>query len=296
MSSSIRIALDPAMLVARPADDALRAAARAGYARVELGNRPDLVPSFGPPVTPASELRRIAATASGLGIEIASVAVIQAWSDPDEAIRQRAVGWWRAGIDAAVNLGANHINTEFSGDPGRVAASRDAFLRSFGDLSPDLADAGLSVAVEPHPNDFVETTAGALEVIDAAGDASLSYLHCVPHAFHLQGTTSEQLALADGRFDHVHLADTFRPDRTILNPPSPHVRVHQHLDPGQGEIDLGELAGALGQSQFRGLLTVQVFAWPDRAETSFAASRLAAEALVAEIEAARSGRREAAPR
>jgi myo-inositol catabolism protein IolH len=289
MTSPIRIALDPAMCAPRPVDDAMRAAAVAGYVRVELGNRPDLVPAFGPPVTPEAELRRIAGLAADLSIEIASVAVIQAWSDPDEAVRRRAVGWWRAGIEAVAAMGATRINTELSGDPERAAASRDAFLRSFGELGPDLADAGLSVAVEPHPNDFVETTAEALEIVEAAGDARLGYLHCIPHAFHLGGTTADQVALAASRFDHVHLADAFRPERTILNPASPRVRVHQHLDPGQGEIDFGEVARALGRAKFDGLLTVQVFAWPDRPEASFLACRLAAERLVVAIEAARPG-------
>ena len=289
MTSPIRIALDPAMIAPRPADDAIRAAAATGYALVELGNRPDLVPAFGPPVTHAAELRRIAALAADLGIGIASVAVIQAWSSPDEAIRRRAVGWWRAGIEAATALGAARINTELSGDLERAAASRDAFLRSFDELCPDLADAGLTVAVEPHPNDFVETTAEALEVIEAAGDARLGYLHCIPHAFHLGGTPADQIALAAGRFDHVHLADGFRPERTILNPATSRVRVHQHLDPGQGEIDFDEVALALGRVRFDGLLTVQVFAWPDRPEASFLACRMAAERLVAAIEAAGPG-------
>ena len=289
MTSPIRIALDPAMIAPRPADDAIRAAAATGYALVELGNRPDLVPAFGPPVTRAAELRRIAGLAADLGIGIASVAVIQAWSSPDEAIRRRAVGWWRAGIEAATALGAARINTELSGDLERAAASRDAFLRSFDELCPDLADAGLTVAVEPHPNDFVETTAEALEVIEAAGDARLGYLHCIPHAFHLGGTPADQIALAAGRFDHVHLADGFRPERTILNPATSRVRVHQHLDPGQGEIDFDEVALALGRVRFDGLLTVQVFAWPDRPEASFLACRMAAERLVAAIEAAGPG-------
>lgn len=287
MTPPIRIALDPAMIAPRPVGDAIRAAAAAGYLRVELGNRPDLVPAFGPPVTPAAELLRLAGFADDAGIGIASVAVIQAWSSPDEALRRRAVGWWRAGIEAAAALGAPRINTELAGDLERARESRDAFLRSYDELRPDLADAAITVAVEPHPNDFVETTAEALEVIEAVGDPRLRYLHCIPHAFHLGGTTSDQVALAAGRFDHVHLADGFRPDRTILNPATARVRVHQHLDPGQGEIDFDEVALALAGARFDGLLTVQVFAWPDRPEASFLACRVAAERLVTAIEAAR---------
>jgi sugar phosphate isomerase/epimerase len=85
----------------------------------------------------------------------------------------------------------------------------------------------------------------------------------------------------------IHLADAFKAERTILNPPTPRIRIHQHLDPGQGEIDLNAVAAALGRADFRGLLTVQVFAWPDRAEASFAATRSAAQQFVELLEAAR---------
>ena len=283
----VRIALDPAMIAPRPVEDGLRAAVAAGYRAVELGNRPDFVPAFGAPVTSVPELRRVAGLAAGLGVEIASLAVIQAWSSPDEATRRRAVGWWRDGIAAAAAIGAPRINSELSGDPARPDASRDAFLRSLGELRRDLVDAGVTVAVEPHPGDFIETTDAAIELLEAADLDGLHYLHCIPHAFHLGGTAREQVVRAAGRLDHVHLADTFRPERTILNPASPQVRIHQHLDPGQGEIDFDVVARALGEIGFEGLVTVQVFAWPERAEASFAAGREAAERFVATIEGAR---------
>ena len=276
------------MLSARRIDEALLASAAAGFEHIELGNRPDFIPAFGAPVTGPSERRRVAGIARDLGVHVASVAVIQAWSSPDERIRRQAVGWWRDGIAAAVALGATRINTELAGDLEHPEASRAAFLRSFDDLRADITDAHVTVAVEPHPNDFVETVALALGIIRDAASPRLRYLHCLPHTYHLGGTAVGQIEMAAGQFDHVHYADTFRPERTILNPPSPRSRVHQHLDPGQGEIDFPTVARALGHTGFEGLLTVQVFAWPDRAEASFAACRGAVEQFAADITTARS--------
>ena len=277
----MRIALDPAMLNARPIETALHAAAEAGYAYVELGNRDDLIGAFKPVAAEPSTLTRVREAAAAGGVEIASVAVIQAWSSPDEDARLRAVSWWRDGIAAAVELGCKRVNTELSGDPGRPAECRAAFLRSIEALLPVLDREGVDVVAEPHPGDFIETTAGAIELMRMVGSARLRYLHCVPHTFYLGGTVTDQIETARGWFDHLHIADTFRPGRTILNPPRPSARIHQHFDIGRGEVPWEEVASALGRVGFDGMATIQVFAWDERAEASFRFNRDAIERLLA---------------
>jgi myo-inositol catabolism protein IolH len=56
--------------------------------------------------------------------------------------------------------------------------------------------------------------------------------------------------------------------RYIVNPPGSTVRVHQHLDIGQGEVDWDEFFGTLGRLGFDGIMTACVFAWEDRARES----------------------------
>jgi myo-inositol catabolism protein IolH len=72
---------------------------------------------------------------------------------------------------------------------------------------------------------------------------------------------------------HLHVADSFDHRassglRYIVNPPGSTVRVHQHLDIGQGEVDWDEFFGTLGRLRFDGIMTVCVFAWEDRARES----------------------------
>jgi myo-inositol catabolism protein IolH len=177
-------------------------------------------------------------------------------------------------------LGCDRINTELSGDPARPADSRKALLRSIEELLPDLERAGIDVAAEPHPGDFIETTAEAIDLVEALGSARIRYLHCLPHAFYLGGSPADQIERAGASLDHIHVADTYKPGRTIVNPAAPTNRVHQHSDIGVGELDWAAVARALGSIGFDGILTVQVFGWEERAERSFRLNRAALTRLL----------------
>jgi myo-inositol catabolism protein IolH len=66
-------------------------------------------------------------------------------------------------------------------------------------------------------------------------------------------------------FDHKKSSQL----RYIVNPPgSGHIRVHQHLDIGQGEIDWDVFFGTLAAVGFDGVLSSCVFAWEERAQES----------------------------
>jgi len=73
---------------------------------------------------------------------------------------------------------------------------------------------------------------------------------------------------------HVRVADTFNHKKSsqlryIVNPPgSSQVRVHQHLDMGQGEIDWDVFFKTLAEVKFDGVMSSCVFAWEERAEDS----------------------------
>lgn len=275
----MRVALDPAMLRAEPAASVMTAVADAGYAYVELSNRSDLIAAFGPVAASRDDLRLVRRTARDAAVELVSVAVIQSWSDPDEEVRSRAVGWWREGIEAVAELGCRRIDTELSGDPERPAECAVALRRSVEELTPLLEREGIDVFAEPHPNDFIETTIAAVDLIRSLGSDRVHYLHCLPHTFYLGGTIRSQVEYAREDLDHVHVADTFRPGRTILNPAGARVRIHEHFDIGRGELDWLDAGAVLRSVGFDGVLTVQVFGWEERAAKSFRHNRGAVERI-----------------
>lgn len=276
----MKILLDPALVLDQPLDASFAAAVEHGYDGLELGNRDDVIPANSALAWSFDDLRAAGRRARAAGTDVTSVAVIQQWSSPDEDQRAQAVTWWLDGAHAALELGCRRINTELSGDPKHPDECRAAFLRSMEDVLPTLEREGIVMSVEPHPGDFVETTAGAVDLVDQMGSPSLRYLHCLPHTYYLGGTITEQVGLARGRFDHIHVADTYRPERTIINPADLDCRIHQHFDVGVGELDWDEAAHALASAGFDGIATVQVYMWNDRAAESFRANRAAADRIL----------------
>lgn len=269
----MRIALDPAMLNDQPVPVAFAAAASAGYDAVEICNRPDFIPSFGPVAASRDELHAARRAADVAETDIISVAVIQALASPDEDERARAVAWWADGVRAAAELGCRRTNSELSGNPNLPDECRAAFLRSIEALVPVLEREDMTVSFEPHPWDFLETTESAIGLIRQIDNPRIRYLHCLPHTYYLGGAIRDQIELACGWFDHIHVADTFRPKRTIVNPPGLDHRNHQHFDIGYGELDWAAASAALRNAGFDGIATVQVFGWQDRASDSFRTNR-----------------------
>jgi len=270
--SNIILAADTEMLRGSPLDVALAVAAEVGFPAVELAPRADLLPSWVGRRASPQAVKQIRAAAAASGVRIASLMVCYGWASPDEAERQAAVGYWQRAISVAAELGCSRLNTELTGDPSRRRECEVAFRRSVEDLLPSLREHSIRVFIEPHPGDFIESGRDAVDLIRNIESDRFGYLYCLPHTFYLGGTIGEQVAESRDVIGHVHLADTFSPGRIIVNPPDCRVRTHQHLDIGQGEIGWAEVFSALAKVSFEGVLTVCVFAWPDRAVDSLRAN------------------------
>ena len=280
----MKIALDPAMFNAAPLEASFRAAAEAGYRYIELSNRDDVIGAFGPVSASPSDLSRARRWANAAGVEIASVAVIQHGPAPMTRCAGKPSGGGATGSPPPRSSAAGGSTPNCRAiRTGCSAECHVALLRSLDALLPIIQREGIEVVAEPHPWDFVETTREAVDLVRAIGSDVFRYLHCLPHTYYLGGSAADQLAYARGWFDHVHVADTYRPSRTIVNPRGLDTRTHQHFDIGAGELDWSEIVRDLRTGDFDGLLTVQVFGWEEQAERSFLANRSALFPLFADL-------------
>ena len=269
----MKIALDPYMLRNVPLLELPRVVADLGYRHLELSPRDDFMPFFLHPRASSADVAAFKRELAAAEVSVASVLPLYKWSGPDEDERQAAVRYWKRAIEITVDLGVQVMNSEFNGRPEASAASEAQFWRSLEELLPIFEREGVRLVLEPHPDDFVEDGIAGVNLVKGINSPLVTFLYCAPHTFHQGGDLAAVMRHAGPLLTQVHIADSFDHRgssglRYIVNPPGSTVRVHQHLDIGQGEVDWDLFFGTLAEIGFDGIATVCVFAWEERAAES----------------------------
>ena len=277
----MKLALDPYMLRSVPLLELPGVVADLGYEWIELSPREDFMPFFRHPRCDDATVKAFKKALDAAGVRVASNLPLYRWSGPEEDQRQAAVRYWRRAIQISVDLGCTVMNSEFNGRPEAAETSEGKFWQSMEELLPVFEREGVRLRLEPHPDDFVEDGKVAADMVRGINSDLVSFLYCAPHTFHMNaggpGGIREVMEYAGSTLTHLHVADSFNHQgssglRYITNPPGNPVRVHQHLDLGQGEVDWDEFFTALGDLRFGEgddhIMTVCVFAWEERAKQS----------------------------
>ncbi|GHD73714.1 sugar phosphate isomerase/epimerase family protein [Vogesella fluminis] len=282
----MKLALDPYMHRHLSLPALVQKTAELGYDQIELSPRADFLDWW---VMPRAHSGRIAEFKRALrehGVGLATLQPMYRWASPVEDERQWALKCWKKAIEVAVEMDCRLMISEFgrgasperSVGQGAGANTREmceaAWWRSMEELVPIFEREGITLSVEPHPEDWVETLAPALDIVRVLGSANVKLSYIAPHTFYYGDDMAAMLREAAPVLAHVRVADTFNHKassqlRYIVNPPgSSHIRVHQHLDIGQGEIDWEVFFATLADIGFDGVLSSCVFAWEERADES----------------------------
>ena len=277
----MKVAIDPYMFRSTPLLELPGLVADLGFEYLELSPREDFTPFFLHPRADDSTIKAFKKALDAAGVKIASHLPLYRWSGPDEDERQAAVRYWKRAIQITVDLDCRVMNSEFNGRPERASLSEGKFWKSMEELLPVFEREGVELRLEPHPDDFVEDGLVAVDMVRGINSPLVSFLYCAPHTFHMGGNTPEKmveiLEYAGDLLTHLHLADCYDHTassglRYITNPPGNTVRVHQHLDIGQGEVKwelfFDTLKGLGFGDSDRNIMTSCVFAWEDRAVES----------------------------
>lgn len=273
----MKIALDPYMFRSTPLLELPGLVADLGFEYIELSPREDLTPFFLHPRADDGTVKQFKKALDAAGVSIACHLPLYRWAGPDEDERQAAVRYWRRAIQITVDLDCRVMNSEFNGRPEQASLSEAQWWRSMEELLPVFEREGMQLRLEPHPDDFVEDGKVAVDMVRGVNSPLVSFLYCAPHTFHMGGNMVEVMEYAGDLMTHLHLADSFDHTgssglRYITNPPGNPIRVHQHLDIGQGEVDWPTFFATLDKLGFGSreetIMTSCVFAWEDRARES----------------------------
>jgi myo-inositol catabolism protein IolH len=284
----VKIALDPFMHRHVPLLELPRFVADLGYEYIELSPRADFLDWWVHPRAYPERMKDFKKALKAADVKLASLLPMYRWESPNENERKAAMKYWKAAIRVAVEMECPTMNSEFgrgqapdrgcgcgcAGGAGAYAESCEAaFWNSMEELVPVLEKEGVTLHIEPHPEDWVETFHPAVDMIRMIGSKNVRFLYCTPHTFYFGDDIGAMVREAGPTLAHVHVADTFNHKassglRYIVNPPGSKARVHQHLNIGQGEVDWDSFFKALHDIDFDGIVTACVFAWEDKAVES----------------------------
>ncbi len=228
-------------------EHAIRAIADVGYDGVELClEHPDLHPE----TLTDRRCNELTDIASELGLEVATVSY-HGDADPLDVRWNRAL----AAVALTPALGADVliVNAPRPGDD-RPADLADQFRYQ---LSAQLEMATMlevTIAVEPEPGLLVDDCADMLDLLDEFDSPWLGVNLDVGHAWLTEPSVPAAIADLGASIAAVHMEDMAD-------------KVHKHLVPGDGQMDLGLIIEALRGSGFSGWLTVDLFDIADDPDT-----------------------------
>ncbi|KPK43572.1 MAG: hypothetical protein AMK72_13155, partial [Planctomycetes bacterium SM23_25] len=172
---------------------------------------------------------------------------------PDAQHRHDRLDIFRGAMTLANRLGAPVVTITggqpLSGEAGAVY--RERLLEGL-EAAVKAADlAGVDLAFEPEPGQFIETTADLKALLDEVDHPRLGANLDVGHAWCAGDDPAEAARTLGPRLKHLHLED-------IKD------RVHFHLIPGEGgEIDFAAIRKALDDVGYAGAAAVELYTYPD---------------------------------
>ena len=260
---------------------ALREISRLGYRYVELAADLSETPHFAAHAAGDEDIRALRAQLDLYGLELAAID-IGGWDPPlciaqlDEDHRTRAVAHLGNAIDAAGALGCGLLTAHLWGlptAPETEPALRAALQQSIDALCPRLETHGIHLNFMPHPGGFIEESDPTIDLIRTTGCPHLGYTYGISHTFGIAQPDQDAAGIIDYAGDlltHVLISDTHAPWR-IIAPPA--VKAHQHLVPGQGDIDFGPILAALARRGYGGYLCAHLISERDRIHQAASATR-----------------------
>jgi sugar phosphate isomerase/epimerase len=199
------------------------------------------------------------------------------WIEPDGHYRQIRIDHTRRSLSLARELGALSITTE-PGGPVEPGASWSAALQLFVEGIKPVAEhaeaEGVLLLIEPEPGLLIETADQFLELMQHIDSPAIGLNFDIGHAYCVGDDPAATIRRLAPYIRHFHLEDIAA------------TRVHHHLIPGDGAINFASVFQAIGEIEYHGWITIELYPYVDDPDN---AARTARERVTAIVERMVSG-------
>jgi sugar phosphate isomerase/epimerase len=266
----MRLAFSSNAYLRFPFAEAARRIAASGYAGIEIMAD---VPHAWPAYLLAEQKRNIREAVERNGLTISNINAFMmhavddprqkywhpSWIEPDPHYRRIRIEHTKKACTLAKELGAPCITTE-PGGPVLPGESWSAALRIFVEELKSVADhaerEGILLLVEPEPGLLIESADQFEEFMGHIDCPAVALNFDIGHFYCVGDDPTATIPRLAKHIRHVHLEDI------AAN------RVHRHLIPGEGAIDLAAAIKALHNIGYAAWITVELYPYvddPDRA-------------------------------
>jgi sugar phosphate isomerase/epimerase len=176
------------------------------------------------------------------------------WTDPDPHYRAIRREHTRRSLRLAQELGAPHVTTEPGGPPFEGQSRQSALEVFYDEFMPCVEEAErleIPILIEPEPGLLIERFDQYLEFADRVDSPLVGLNFDIGHAYCVGEDPQDWVAAMQDHTLHYHVEDIAA------------TRVHEHLVPGRGAIDLAATLAEILASGYKGWLTVELYPYQD---------------------------------
>jgi sugar phosphate isomerase/epimerase len=196
------------------------------------------------------------------------------WIEPDPHYRAIRREHTRRALLLAAELGAPSIQTEPGGPPSEGQSRADALRIFYDELMPCVEVAQqqrVLLLIEPEPGLLIERFDEYLELADRVDSPWLGLNFDVGHAYCVGQDPQDWIARMAAHTKHYHIEDIA---------PS---RVHRHLIPGHGSIDLAATLREIARTGYDGWITVELYPYVENPDAAGREAKEHLDAVLATI-------------
>lgn len=240
--------------------DTIEILAGLGYEGIEIMAD---IPHAYPPDLSEKDIEAILATLDRCHMRISNINAFMLWAEgdtwhpswieADPAQRQKRIAHTLRCIDLAAKLGAPTISTEPGGplDGMEVETGLRIFKEGLEAVESLAREKGVKVLIEPEPGLLIERSDQFLDFIDGLDQNVFALNFDIGHFYCVNEDPAALVPALQRHTRHYHLEDISAD------------RVHHHLLPGLGAIDLPAVLQAINQLDYQGFVTVELYPYED---------------------------------